>query len=280
MNPHICSTSSSPGSNVNTWLGRLALFVGEQAVPAPPKNLTVDAFEYTAPTKANLRIQWEPSPLPTRHYQLFQELKSGERVLLGVTPQNAYFVRDIERRDDAPVHTLIVRAVGLDGGTGAEAEAQTPLGWSWVEPPSPPPEVGPNVTGQGTATDQYNDSPQTEGPANAFDDDDMTKWLTFNPTAWLQYDLREARSVIAYSITSANDAPSRDPTSWELLGSDDGASWNTLDAQTDVVFQERFEERLFACEQPGAYRYIRLNVTENVGSNELQVAELRLFEAP
>jgi len=49
-----------------------------------------------------------------------------------------------------------------------------------------------------------------------------------------------------YTITSANDAPERDPANWALLGSNDGgATWATLDTQINQVFTDRYETRAF-----------------------------------
>ena len=64
-----------------------------------------------------------------------------------------------------------------------------------------------------------------EVAANAFDDS-SAKWLDFannNPStraSWIQcqYSGGLERTVTNYTITSANDAPERDPADWALLG--------------------------------------------------------------
>src|SRR6478609_7460191 len=66
-----------------------------------------------------------------------------------------------------------------------------------------------------------------EGRVQAFDSNVNTKWLTFDYTGWIAYQLRWPAIVGNYSITSANDFSGRDPVAWQLEGSNDGVNWNT-----------------------------------------------------
>ena len=59
----------------------------------------------------------------------------------------------------------------------------------------------------------------------AFNGDQHSKWLDFGAsggrTAWLAYALPAARQPVhlgAYSLTSADDSPERDPGDWVLEG--------------------------------------------------------------
>ena len=79
-----------------------------------------------------------------------------------------------------------------------------------------------------------------------------------------------------YALTSANDAPGRDPQDWTLEGSQDGQSWTVLDTQTGQSFGERFQTKEYAFSNSTAYRHYRLNVTRNHGDGILQLAELQL----
>ena len=81
-----------------------------------------------------------------------------------------------------------------------------------------------------------------------------------------------------YALTSANDAPSRDPRDWTLQGSQDGETWTTLDTQTDQEFPERFHTNEYRLENDTAYLWYRLDITRNWGAGIIQLAELQLSD--
>ncbi len=78
-------------------------------------------------------------------------------------------------------------------------------------------------------------NPPGEGPASADDANVNTKWLDFN-RAPLVYDYGNNVVIDAYSITTANDTPARDPVRWRLEGSTDGLAWDVIDDQTAQDF--------------------------------------------
>src|ERR1041385_1638321 len=89
-------------------------------------------------------------------------------------------------------------------------------------------------------------SPPGEEYTNLIDNNVNTKYLTFNASAWIQYQANSSYVVQGYSLTSANDYAERDPLSWTLQGSNDGTSWNTIDTRTNEDFPDRFQTRSFA----------------------------------
>ena len=73
--------------------------------------------------------------------------------------------------------------------------------------------------------------------------------------------LKPARALSGYVLTSANDAPERDPRDWRLLGSNDGGkSWDTLDVRRNEVFATRFQKRTFIVTNQLAYAIYRLQI--------------------
>jgi hypothetical protein len=127
-----------------------------------------------------------------------------------------------------------------------------------------------------------------EVATNAFDDT-LAKWLDFansNPTtraSWIQYQYPDGlqRVVTNYTITSANDAPERDPADWALLGSNDGgATWVTLDTQNNQIFTGRYQTLAFPVAGPGAYNSYRLridSVADPSTAVAVQLAEIQLL---
>lgn len=121
-----------------------------------------------------------------------------------------------------------------------------------------------------------------QAAASAFDGLTATKWYNscIAPLGWLQYQFGGGAGwmVTNYSLTSADDAPQRDPKNWQLLGSNDGAAWTTLDTRTGETFASRFLMKLYSCANSAPYRIYRLNISTNSGGSAygLQLAEFSL----
>ncbi|MFG2634697.1 GH92 family glycosyl hydrolase [Streptomyces sp. NPDC048362] len=111
---------------------------------------------------------------------------------------------------------------------------------------------------------------------NLVDGEPGTKWLTFAPTGWAEFDLDKPIGLRTYALTSANDYDTRDPKDWTLLGSADGKDWKTLDTRTGENFTERFQTKSYDLEQPAEYQHFRLEVTRNNGAPDiLQLADVQ-----
>jgi predicted alpha-1,2-mannosidase len=142
---------------------------------------------------------------------------------------------------------------------------------------------GTTVTGiPGSVRDQVtaiavNGEPNAnERGANLNDGDPATKWLVDTTSGWARFTLAAPTTITRYALTSANDAPDRDPVDWTLQGSADGEQWTDLDTRTGQAFAERFQERVFEVAVPGEYPIYRLSIDANAGSDLTQLAEWQL----
>lgn len=131
-----------------------------------------------------------------------------------------------------------------------------------------------------------------EGGPMVLDKRTDTKWLTKNVdpdgrTGWLQFQFlgKGAYAINGYAITSANDAPERDPKDWTLQGSHDGETWVVLDTRVGEFWkisdadQQRFVRHEFQFDNAVAYSYYKLDVTANNGSTNLMgFSEFELLE--
>ena len=111
---------------------------------------------------------------------------------------------------------------------------------------------------------------------NLVDGSADSKWLVFERTGWVELELAEPVTIVRYALTSANDAPARDPRDWTLQGSDDGQTWKTLDTQTGQTFDARFQTKTYDFANGTAYKHYRLDITSNSGATIVQLAELQL----
>ncbi|MEV6781770.1 GH92 family glycosyl hydrolase [Streptomyces sp. NPDC051098] len=106
-----------------------------------------------------------------------------------------------------------------------------------------------------------------------------TKWLGFEPTAWIEFDTDEPVKVVTYAMTSANDHAERDPKDWTLKGSADGKDWKVLDTREGQSFEKRFQTRTYdvgAASEVTAYAHYRLEITKNNGASDAtQLADVQ-----
>ncbi|MBR4868812.1 MAG: discoidin domain-containing protein, partial [Clostridia bacterium] len=123
-------------------------------------------------------------------------------------------------------------------------------------------------------------SPTSEVLENAFDGNTATKYLTHfagDGSCSVEIKLISPVTVNTYLIVSANDVPERDPAEWTLYGSTNGVSWTAVDTERGVVFNSRFEQKVFSVDTPAAYQYYKFVVTKvNTNNTYLQYAELML----
>jgi predicted alpha-1,2-mannosidase len=138
-----------------------------------------------------------------------------------------------------------------------------------------------NITDRIVEVQANGENPPNELAVNVFDGNVNTKWLVFQPTGWVQGKLDEPVAVVHYALTSANDAPERDPRDWTLRGSQDGQTWTALDTQTDQLFDSRFQTKEYRFENTTPYLYYRLDITRNRSGGTttiVQLAELQLSD--
>ncbi|MBN1124304.1 MAG: PEP-CTERM sorting domain-containing protein [Sedimentisphaerales bacterium] len=138
--------------------------------------------------------------------------------------------------------------------------------------------------------------PGAENPANLIDGS-LNKYLNFGQvnSGFIVTPGMGATIVNGFQITTANDAAERDPTTWELYGTNDaiasgdnsdgeGESW-TLIASGDLTLPEErdtladivnFEnDMMFA-----SYKLIFPTVKDADAANSMQIAEIQFFGIP
>lgn len=141
-----------------------------------------------------------------------------------------------------------------------------------------------HATSEGVVVDVRGAISEGEAGEFAFDGDDSTKWLddtgipsVENPS-FATVTLPAPKAVNTFTITSANDAPSRDPENVTLLASHDGETWVSLGSWAGISFEQRAETQIFSLSNMQAFTYYQINITKNKGDDSLmQVAELGLY---
>ena len=103
------------------------------------------------------------------------------------------------------------------------------------------------------------------------------KWFAWQNHASLEFELTEPVVVERYMLTSANDAPDRDPAAWTLRGSADGRLWRTLDTRSGQSFAHRHLAQTYQIAEPGSFDRYRLEITRSNGSQHLQLETVRFL---
>lgn len=121
--------------------------------------------------------------------------------------------------------------------------------------------------------------------ANLFDGSLNTKaegWFNAGNTASITIQLSEAKTVTAYTMGTNDDGNSngRQPKTWTLSGSNDGATYTVLDSVTGYAAPNQnyvYYDDDFRVDNPGSYLYYRLDITEfATASIWAQISELVL----
>ena len=79
-----------------------------------------------------------------------------------------------------------------------------------------------------------------------------------------------ARTAIAMEFVTANDAPERDPTNYEIFGSNDGTNFTSIATGTIPCVSTRFFSRTFSFTNTNSYTHYRLNFTGTCGTSSIQ----------
>lgn len=138
-----------------------------------------------------------------------------------------------------------------------------------------------DVTGEVSAFFENGENPPNETTEKLTDGLASTKWLDFADASFVTYDFgaSNAKTIKRYRLTSANDAPERDPYNWTLEGSQNNTDFTVIDTRTAVAFGNRGEVQEFQVADPGSYRYYKLNIATNRSpstATSTQLAEFRL----
>jgi len=106
-----------------------------------------------------------------------------------------------------------------------------------------------------------------------------SKWCVVTEGAPVTWELRLPKAVVVnqYSFTSGGDVPERDPSTWELSGSNNGKDWTSLDRhENEPPFAKRVEAKTFSCKNTKEFKSYRLTFAPKTGVMHFQLAEIAI----
>ena len=115
-----------------------------------------------------------------------------------------------------------------------------------------------------------------------FDNDDTTDWETYHTESWVQVKLPRKTVLRWYTLTSGNADWSKElyAESWELMGSNDGVNFRTIDTQSNQTFADNHTTKWYRVgANTTAYTYYRLNMKAKSGSDRIYMGGFALYDA-
>jgi len=126
------------------------------------------------------------------------------------------------------------------------------------------------------------DSPSEEQYYNIIDGSVETKFLDFYHYDGLGFvvNLNGVQTVAtSMNFSTANDSPERDPTNYQIFGSNDGNSYTLISSGAIDCNDSRYFTRNYAFTNTLAYSYYKFNFTDQCNTIEqmIQISEVQLL---
>ncbi|MEU9131473.1 discoidin domain-containing protein [Kitasatospora sp. NPDC048540] len=198
-------------------VGQLAVYDGSVDATAAPGAPTVLGSTDVTATRKSLRLAWTaPASGAVHHYEVYRRNADGSRTFLGATPNDSYYVPQLDRAGGESSTTVEVEAVSAE--FGRSPAATTTVSWGTT----PPAESNLALGRPATASGQCNSA---EGPAKAVNGSvgggNSDKWCTLTTAKWLEVDLGSAHQLSRFTVKHA-------------AAGGESATWNTRDYTVQV----------------------------------------------
>ncbi|NBP25284.1 MAG: hypothetical protein EBU81_12185 [Proteobacteria bacterium] len=123
--------------------------------------------------------------------------------------------------------------------------------------------------------------PGGEAAPNVLDGKSSTKYLNFDKlnTGFTVTPKAGASVITGISLTTANDAPERDPATWQILGSNNGTDFEAIASGSVNANPARFRTETMAFSNTKSYTSYKVvfpTVVNAAKANSMQVADVAL----
>ncbi len=137
-----------------------------------------------------------------------------------------------------------------------------------------------DITEGTTPANQVSGEPKGKGTeifANLFDRKMGTKYCADATSCRIQYVLDKSYKFSSYSITSAGDAPERDPKLWSFSGYNAEEGWIELDERREFSFPGRNTTMEFKINSDKEFSAFMIEVSSVKAGSMIQFANLQVF---
>lgn len=144
-----------------------------------------------------------------------------------------------------------------------------------------------DITIPGQATSSTSNYPANETPIHAIDNNVLTKYLNFDGDTGNPQSLKDLVDIIlttsggivtGIDLTSANDAPERDPSKYKLYGLNAVGTYELISEGDIPLFTYRYETKRILFDNKISYIKYKLAFPNTAGlANSMQIAEIKLI---
>ncbi|WP_425559148.1 Ig-like domain-containing protein, partial [Kistimonas scapharcae] len=138
-------------------------------------------------------------------------------------------------------------------------------------------EQGYTITASGQLSDNFA-AYQAFDQVNASETNNVNSWATQGSSGWLQVELPETTSILQYSMKGIAQTIGREPSEWQLLGSNDGVTFTVIDSRSAVTDWSPRETKQFTLSAPAEFRFFKIDITDNNGDSYTGLDEFQLYE--
>ncbi|MGW2159567.1 endo-beta-N-acetylglucosaminidase [Nonomuraea sp. NPDC001699] len=234
-------------------VGQLSVHDGAVDVPAAPTGVSVLGVTDVSAGRKSLRLSWSGSG-QAHHYDVYRRNPDGTRTYLGGTPNDAYFVPQLDRVGTETSTTIDVEAVSPE--YGRSPAASTTVTWG-----GDPGESNLALGRPATASGQCN---ADEGPAKAVNGSvtggNADKWCALTSTKWLEVDLGSAKQLTRFVVRHAQAGGEQ--ASWNTRDFTVQVRSSASDAWTTAVTVTGNTAGTSTHPVTATARYVRLNITK------------------
>ena len=138
-------------------------------------------------------------------------------------------------------------------------------------------EQGYSITASGQLSDNFA-AYQAFDQVDASATNNVNSWATQGSSGWLQVELPETTSILQYSMKGIAQTIGREPSEWQLLGSNDGVTFTVIDSRSAVTDWSTRETKQFTLSAPAEFRFFKIDITDNNGDSYTGLDEFQLYE--
>lgn len=207
--------TSGTAPSYDIRVGQIRVYDGTVDTAAPPTAPTLLGSTDVSPTRKSLRLSWTASAGgAVHHYEVYRRNPDGTRTFLGATPNDAYFVPQLDRVGAETTTTLDIEAVSTEYGRSAASSTTV----SWTGTTESNLALNRPATASGQCTTDETPAKAVNGGVNGGNSD---KWCTLTSNKYLEVDLGSLRNLTRFTVKHAG-------------AGGESAAWNTRDFTIQV----------------------------------------------
>src|SRR5699024_4187364 len=106
--------SDEKTTHIDVNVGEIKVSNNGDNITTSPANAKVINTEFNGGVYSDVELAWEPSESDISHYEIYRSLPNGEKVFVGATTNDVYYISDLKREDKENNTDLEIVAVNKE----------------------------------------------------------------------------------------------------------------------------------------------------------------------